>query len=179
MHPQQRQDTNKWFLSQQSRQKRNKIKLRIFTVMFRFPNHTLKLKAPDQPQSEGEEVFWQVILHSSCAMLCVGFSSKSKTIYVFPKQILKSKALDQSNQARKKLFCHVIVKNYLSNVSWKFSIKIESMWRREIKEEAPQLTLLYRGRTVRSSHRRCCIRKLFLEILQYPQDTDLCWSLFF
>ena len=23
--------------------------------MFRFPNHTLKLKASDQPQSEGEE----------------------------------------------------------------------------------------------------------------------------
>ena len=46
---------NKWFLSQQSKQKRNKIKIGIFTAMFRFPNHTLKLKAPEQLQSEVEE----------------------------------------------------------------------------------------------------------------------------
>ena len=46
---------NKCFLSQQSKQKRNKIKIGIFNAMFRFPNHTLKLKAPDQPQSAGEE----------------------------------------------------------------------------------------------------------------------------
>ena len=46
---------NKWFLSQQSKQKWNKIKIGIFTAMFRFLNHNLKLKAPDQPQSEGEE----------------------------------------------------------------------------------------------------------------------------
>ena len=42
-------------LSQQSKQKRDKIKIGIFTAMFRFPNYTLKLKAPDQPQSAGEE----------------------------------------------------------------------------------------------------------------------------
>ena len=29
------------------------------------------------------------------------------------------------------------------------------------------------GRTVRSSHRRCCIRKLFLKILQYRQETPV------
>ena len=40
----------------------------------------------------------------------------------FSKHILISKARDQSNQARKKLLCHVIVKNYLSNVSSRFSI---------------------------------------------------------
>ena len=43
------------FLSQQSKQKRKKIKIEIFTVMFRFPNHTLKLKAPEQPPSAVEE----------------------------------------------------------------------------------------------------------------------------
>ena len=147
--------------------------------MFHFPNHTLKLKAPDQLQVKEKKVFWQVILRigTSCTTLCLSFSSKSKAV-IFPKRILKSKACDQSNQARKKLFCHVIVKNYLSNVSWKFSIKIESTWRREIKEQAPQLTLLYRGRTVRSSHRRCCIRKLFLKILQYPQETPVLESIF-
>ena len=46
---------NKWFLRQQSKQKQSKIKIGIFTAMFRFPNHTLKLRAPDQLQSTGEE----------------------------------------------------------------------------------------------------------------------------
>ena len=138
--------------------------------MFRFSNHTLKFKVPDQPQSTGERQYFDTSYYIvTCTTLCVSFSSKAKAI-VFPKHILKSKARDHSNQTSKKLFCHVIIKNYLSNVSWKFLIKIESTWRREIKEQAPQLTLLYRGRTVRSSHRRCCIRKLFLKILQYPQE---------
>ena len=43
---------NKCFLSQQSKQKQSKIKI---GAMFRFPNHTLRLQAPDQPQSAGEE----------------------------------------------------------------------------------------------------------------------------
>ena len=81
-------------------------------------------------------------------------------------------------QARKKLVCHVIVKNYLRNVSCKFLIKIESTRRREIKEQTPQLTLLHRGRTVRSSHRRCYIRKLFSKISQYPQETPVLESIF-
>ena len=113
----------------------------------------------------------------TCKMLCASFSSKSKAINVFPKHILKSKARDQSFQTTKKLFCHVIVRNYLCNVSWNFLIKIESTRRREIKEQAPQLTLLYHGRTGRSSHWRCYIRKLFLKILQYPRK-HLCWGLF-
>ena len=46
------------------------------------------------------------------------------------------------------------------------------------KEQAPQLALVYRGRTVRSSHRRCCIRKLFLKIWQYPQETLVLESIF-
>ena len=63
----------------------------------------------------------------------------------------------------KALYCHVTVKDYLSNNLWKFLIKIESTWRRDIKEQAPQLTLLYRGRTVRSSHRRYSIKKVVLK----------------
>ena len=114
----------------------------------------------------------------TCATLCVSFSSNSKAINVFPKHILKLKARDQSIQAMKKLFCHIIVNNYLCNVSWKILIKIESTWRREIKEQTPQLTLLYCGRTVRSSHRRCCIRKLFLKTLQYSQETPVLDSIF-
>ena len=110
-------------------------------------------------------------------VLCVSFLSKSKAINVFPKHILKSKARDQSIQAKKKLFCHVIVRNYLCNLSWKFLIKIESTWRREIKEQAPQLILLYRGRTVRSSLRSCFLRKLFLKLCNNDRKY-LCWSLF-
>ena len=100
------------------------------------------------------------------AMYCVSFLSKSEAINVFPKYILKSKARGQPIQTKKKLFCHdVIVKNYLRNVLWKFLIKVESTWRHKIKEQSPQLTLLYRDRTVGSSHGRCCIRKLFLKTL--------------
>ena len=109
----------------------------------------------------------------TCATLFVSFSSKSKTINVLPKHIRKSKARYQSIRASKKLFCHVIEKKYLRNVSWRFLIKTESTWKCEISAD-----LLYRGRTVRSSHRRCCIRKLFLKILQYPQETPVLESIF-
>ena len=114
---------------------------------------------------------WYYIV--TCATLCVHFSLKSKAINIFPKHILKLKACDQSIQARKKLFCHVIVKNYLCNVSREILIKIETTWRHEIKEQTPQLTLLYYGKTVRSSQRKCSLRKLFLKILQYPQETPV------
>ena len=85
------------------------------------------------------------------ATLFVNFSLKSKATNVFPKYILKSKACDKSIQARK------------------FLIKFESTWRREIKEQALQLTLLYRGRTVRSSHRRFCIKKAVLKAVLYKK----------
>ena len=73
-----------------------------------------------------------------CATLRVSFSSKSQATNIFPKYILKSKARDKSIQARKKLQCHGKVKNHLCNVLCKFLIKFESMWRGEIKEQAPQ-----------------------------------------
>ena len=120
---------------------------------------------------KGKKVFWHLILHSYLCNALWKFYIK-----IYPKHILKPNARDQSIQARKKLFCHVTVKNYLCKVSWKALTKIESRWRREIKEQATQLTLLYRGRIVRSSHRWCCIRKLFLKILQYCRK-HLHWSL--
>ena len=96
-------------------------------------------------------------------MLSVSFSSKLEATTVFPKYILKSKVCSKSIQARKKLYCHVRVKNYLCNILWKFLIKIKSMWRHKIKEQAPQLTLLYCGRTVRIRHWRCSIKKAVLK----------------
>ena len=149
----------------------------VFNAVFLLTRHSSFSKSYPEIEStwptakcRGRKSFdtWCYIV--TCATLCVSFSSKSKAINVFPKHILKSKARDQSTQASKKLFCHVIVKNYLCNVSWKFLIKIENTCRRKIKEQAPQLTLLYRARTVRSSHRRCCIRKRFLKILQHLQE---------
>ena len=124
---------NKWFLSQQSKQKRSKINIGIFTAMFRFPNRTPEIESTwPTVKYRGRKFFdtWYYI--ATCATF----------------HILESKARDQSNQAKKKLFSHVIVKNYLSNVSWKFLIKIESTWRCEIKEQAPQLASLCRGKTV-------------------------------
>ena len=125
----------------------------------------------------GRKSFGHVILHSYylCNALCKFFIKIENN--VFPKNILKSKVRDQSIQARKKLLRHVIVKNYLWNVLWKFLIQIESTCRREIKEQAPQVTLLYRGRTIRSSHWRFYLRKLFLKLLQYPQETPVLESI--
>ena len=106
------------------------------------------------------DMWYYIVL---CETLCVSFSLNSKATNAFLKHILKSKARDQSIKARKKLFCQVIVKNYLCKVSCEFLIKIESIWRREIKEQSPQLTFLYCGRTARKSHRRCSIRNLSLK----------------
>ena len=111
----------------------------------------------------------------TCAILCVIFLLKSKAINIFQKysEIESTWPIN----LRKKLFSHMIIKNYLCNILWKFLIKSESVWRQEIKEQAPQLTLLYCGRAARSSHQRCWIKKLFLKFLQYPWK-HLCWSLF-
>ena len=107
---------------------------------------------------QGKKVFWKWYYIVTCATLCLSFSSKYKAINIFTKR-------DLSIQARKKLFCHVIVKNYLCNVSWKFLIKIKSTRRCEIKKQAPELTLLYCGRTVKI-HRNHLCWSLFLKKLQ-------------
>ena len=119
---------------------------------------------------------WQMILHGYLFNTLLRFSSKSKAINVF--HILKSKLHDHSIQARKKLFCLVIVKIIWAMFHESFLFKIESMWRCKIKEQAPQLTLLYLGMTIRSSHQRCCIRKQFLKILQDLQETPVSESFF-
>ena len=136
--------------SQLSKQKQNKIKIEIFTAIFLiqyFCLHGILSFSKSYPESgslwptakfRGRKSFdtWYYIV--ICATLWVSFLSKSKATNVFPKYILKLKARYQSIQARKKLFCQVIVKNYLCNVSCEFLIKIESTWRREIKEQTHQ-----------------------------------------
>ena len=140
--------------------------------MFRFP-----WKAPDQTQSAGKKVFWQMILHSYLCNTLLRFSSKSKAINVFPKHS-EIKSMWPIKSSKEKIVLSCDSKNYLSNVWWKFLIKIQSMWRCKIKEQTCQLTSLYRGTTVRSSHQKCCIRKQLLKILQDPQETPVLESIF-
>ena len=113
---------------------------------------------------------WYLII---CATLCVIFSSKSVT-----KHILISQACDQSIQTRKKLFCHVIVNNYLCNVSCEFlyqNRKQLEAWNQRTNTPAD---FIYCGTTFRSSHWRCSIKKLFLKISQYSQETPMSESTF-
>ena len=102
------------FSSQQNKQRRNKIKIEIFTTMFLvqyFCLHNIlcfKLNPEienTRPAAKyrGRKSFdtWYYIV--PCAMPCVSSSSKSKAI-VFPKHSLKLNAHDQSIQARKNFF---------------------------------------------------------------------------
>ena len=91
--------------------------------MFRFPNHTLKLKPPDQPQTARKESLLTRVV--TFAALCVSFRSKAKSSNVFPKDILKLKALDLSIQARKKLFQkrkHVEVRDQRTDTPGDFTV---------------------------------------------------------
>ena len=174
---------NKLFLSQQSKEKWNKIKIGISTAMFLmqyFCLYSLLLFSKLYPKIESTwpttkcrrrksfACMWYYIV--PCCRHYVSFPSRLKAI-VFPKLILKSKACDQSIQGSKKLFCHKIVKNYLCNILWKFlpqNWRHVEAWNQRTGTPADFTALLHSGRTVRSSHQRCSIRKLFLKILQYP-----------
>ena len=92
-----------------------------------------------------------------CATLCVSFSSKPKPTNVFAKHIRKH-VINQFKQ-RRNCFVTRSKELFVQRFVCKFLIKFESTSRREIKEQTLQLTLLYCGRTVRSSHRRFSIKK--------------------
>ena len=72
----------------------------------------------------------------------------------------------------------MMVKNYLYNVLWKLLIKLESTWRHEIKEQTLQLTLLYCGRLVRSSHWRFSIKRAVFNNFTIFTGTPQLGSLF-
>ena len=106
---------------------------------------------------QAKKVFWHVMLHSYLRNALCKFLIKMFFQIIFWN---RKHVINKSKQ----LFGHMIVKNFFSNVLRKFLIKIEGTCKRKNKEQTPQLTLLYCGRTVRSSNRRCSIRKLFLKI---------------
>ena len=131
-------------------------------TFFRFPNHTMKLKTPSI-KVQGKKVFWHVILHSYLCNALRKFFVKVESNWCFSKIYSEIKSTWPINSRKeeivlscdsKELFVHRFVKVFDQN-----QIHVG----REIKEQAPQLTLLYRNRAVRSSHRRCCMRKLFLK----------------
>ena len=122
---------NKWFLSQQSKQKWNKIKIGIFTAMILlqyFCLHSILLFSKSYLEIESTwptakcrriKSFnsWYYIV--TCAMLCVSFSSKSKAINVFPKHS-EIKSMWPIKSSKEKIVLSCDSKNYLSNVWWKF-----------------------------------------------------------
>ena len=124
-----------------------------------------------------KKIFWHVILHSKCATLCVSFSSKSKVIKCFSKTYSEIKSTWSINSSKEELVLSRDSKELFVQRFMKVLIKIENMWRREIKEQAPEVTLQYCGKTIRSSHWGCCTRKLFLKFCNTHRK-HLCLSLF-
>ena len=121
-----------------------------------------------------------MILHSYLCKVLYMLSSKSKEINVFPKYILESKARDQViNQFKTKeeIALSRDSKEWLVQSFVLFLIKIGSTWRREIKEQTPKLTLLYRGRTIKNSHQRCSIEKAVLKNFTIFTGKHMCWDL--
>ena len=135
--------------------------------MFRFPNQTLKLKAPDQPQSAAEESLLtrditQLLVQRFVFFIKIESNSRFSKTYseiesTWP--INSSKEEIVLSHDNNKLFVQLFVKVF--DQKWKHVDEGN-------QRTGTQLTLLYLGRTARSSYRRCCIRKLFLKILQYP-----------
>ena len=124
-----------------------------------------------------KKVFWHLILHSYlCNALCT-FFTKIESNLCFSKTYSEIDCTWSINSS-KKLFFQMILYNYLYNSLCKFFIKIKSMWRHEIKEQTPKLTLLYYSRTVRSSYWRFSVKKLLLKILQYLQEMPVLESHF-
>ena len=135
--------------------------------MFRFPNQTLKLKAPDQPQSAAEESLLtrditQLLVQRFVFFIKIESNSRFSKTYseiesTWP--INSSKEEIVLSHDNNKLFVQLFVKVF--DQKWKHVDEGN-------QRTGTQLTLLYLGRTARSSYRGCCIRKLFLKILQYP-----------
>ena len=91
MQLQQRQDTKSWFLSQEGKQKWNKIKVGIFTAMFFnaiflltqhssfFQIITWNWKHLTNQNMQAKKVFWRMTLHSYlCNALCKLFPKHSE-----------------------------------------------------------------------------------------------------
>ena len=108
----------------------------------------------------GKRVFWHVILHSYLCNALYKFFIKIKS-NCFSKTYSEIERTWPINSSKENIVLSRDSKELFVQRIAKVS---ESTWIREIKEQAPQVTLMYRGRTIRSSHQRCCIKKLFSKI---------------
>ena len=179
---------NQLVLSQESKQRRKKIG--ILTVMFLmqyFCLHAILPFSKSNYETEGTcstakcrgrksfDTWYHVV---TCATLCPSFFTKIGSNSCFSKtysEIESTWPINWSKQEivlyrdSKELFVQRFVKVFDQNR------KHVEVWN---QRTGTQLTLLYRSRTVRSSHRRYCIRKLFLKILQYLQEAPVLESIF-
>ena len=120
-----------------------------YTAFFHFTNRILKMKTLDKLQMQSNKVFWHVILRSYlCNTLCK-FLFKIESTWL----INSNKQEVVLSHDSKELLVQCI----------ECLIKMKSTWRHGIKEQTPQLTLLYFARTFGSSHWRCSINKPVLK----------------
>ena len=157
-----------------------KIKMEIFTTMLLMQYFFFQIipwywKHLTNCKVQGKKFFWHMILHSYlCHTLC-NFLIKIKSNSCFSKTYSEIERMWSINSSKeivlsrdsKELFVQRFMKVFGQN--WKHVHKI--------KEQPPQLNLLYRDRTVKSKHWRSCKRKLFLKICNIHRK-HLCWSLF-
>ena len=149
----------------------------IFNLIFLLTHHLPFSKSFPEIASKPRKSFdtWYYIV--MCATFCVCFHQNHN---VFPKYILESKARDQViNQFKTKeeIALSRDSKEWLVQSFVLFLIKIGSTWRREIKEQTPKLTLLYRDRTIKRSHQRCSIKKAVLKNFTIFTGKHMCWDL--
>ena len=108
----------------------------------------------------GKRVFWHVILHSYLCNALYKFFIKIKS-NCFSKTYSEIERTWPINSSKENI---VLSRDSKELFVQRIAKVLESTWIREIEEQAPQVTLMYRGRTIRSSHQRCCIKKLFSKI---------------
>ena len=114
----------------------------------------------------------------ACATLCVSFFYQDRKQLCFSKTYPEIESTWLINSTKEKI---VLSRDSRELFLQRFVKGFDQNWNHveaRNKEQTPQLTLLYCGRTLRCSHQRCCIRNLLLKFLQYPQETLLLESIF-
>ena len=103
-----------------------------------------------------DQICWSTCFYSHSPKLRLRKVSSYDS--AFKKSVKPWHSETESTWPRKRLFCHVIVKNYLCNALCQ-KVFDQNRKNAEVRNQRTklQLTFLYCGRTVRSSHRRFSI----------------------
>ena len=126
---------------------------------------------------QGKKACWHVILNSYLRNALSKFFYKNRKDLMLFENIFWNRSTWPINSSKeeillrdsKELFVQRFVKVFDQN--WK-QVEPQNL------RTGTQLNLLHRGETVRSSHWKCRIRKPFLNILQYPQETSVLEAIF-